>query len=140
MQYAEQHLSHRGVLKNTSGFVYVDVEDDYIHKLLPFLTKEGFEEPPYFGQTDLVGAHISVIYPREVENYHIEEIEECGEEIFFELRECQLAHPPNWKTIDQVYFITVEAPRLDQIREKYGLPKREHNFHITVGVKPLLNK
>jgi hypothetical protein len=49
---------------------------------------------------------------------------------------CKVVHPPKWKEMDEVYFVEVESPELDRLRKKYGLPKREYEFHITIGVKP----
>ena len=140
LSYVEQNLPHHGTLKNSDGFVYVDLDDDYIHKLIPFIQQDGFQEPPYFGDGGLVGAHISVMDSEETAKYGIKEIKEYGEEISFIPQECQVVHPLKWKKMDEVYFIVVEAPELDEIRGKYGLPKREYAFHITVGVKPKMAK
>ena len=86
--------------------------------------------------TILVGAHITVMYSDEIKKYGVERIQECGETIYFIPKECQIVHPPKWQEIDEVYFVVVEAPELDRIREKYRLPKRKYEFHITIGVKP----
>lgn len=129
-------LPHSGVLKESAGFVYVDLDDAYIHKLVTFIQEDGFEEPPYFGSPDLVGAHISVIYSSETKKYGIGEIQECGKTIYFTPKTCQVVHPSEWKEMDAVYIVTVEAPQLDQLKEKYGLPKSKYPFHITIGVKP----
>lgn len=129
IEYAEHQLPHWGVLKNSDGFVYVDLDDDYIHQLVGLI--DGYEEPPYFEGMYTAGAHISVIYPNE----KVGEIEECGQMIPFTIKDCQVVHPPRWKEIDEVYFIVVEAPELDALRMKYGLPKREYEFHITIGIK-----
>ncbi|MGL4348647.1 MAG: hypothetical protein ACRCSV_04240 [Chlamydiales bacterium] len=136
LKYTQNNLPNFGTLKSTNTFVYVDVDDKYVHELIQFIEKSGFQKPPYFGDTDLVGAHITVIYPNEMEQYNLEQINETGSTIFFQPVECKLVTPPNWKEIDQVYFIVVDSPQLDQIREKYGLPNREYKFHITIGVKP----
>lgn len=116
--------------------MYVDLDDAYIHKLVTFIQDKGFEEPPYFGNGNLVGAHISVIYPSELEKGEIEKIQEFGEEIHFEIKACEVVHPPKWQGIDEVYIIVVESPELDRIRMKYGLPAKKYDFHITIGVKP----
>src|ERR1700722_17610094 len=81
LQSAQTEFSNSGVLKNSEGFVYIDLDDDSVHKLVALIEKKGFVEPPYFGNADLVGAHISVVYPDEMEKYHIDEIQECGEVI-----------------------------------------------------------
>lgn len=140
LEYIQKSLPHCGVLKNSGGFVYVDLDDEYIHKLVTFIQKDGFEEPPYFGSAELVGAHISVMYAEEVKKYGVEDIQEYGETIYFVPKTCQVVHPPKWHEIDEVYFIVVEAPELDRIRKKYGLPKKEYDFHITIGVKPKMAK
>lgn len=136
LDYAKKHLPGEGILKSTQNFVYVDIDDAYIHDLISFLKEDGFEEPKYFGTSDLVGAHITVIYPDEIKEYGAKGIAECGEKIPFAPKECKIAHPPQWEDNESVYFIVIDAPELDQIREKYGLPFRAHDFHITIGVKP----
>lgn len=140
LDYIHENLSCHGTLENSDGFVYVDVDDRYIRELIKFIKKEGFEEPPYFGRSDLVGAHITVVYPEEMKKYNVQCIEECGTSIQFIPRSCQIVHPPRWEEIDEVYFIVVDVPQLDDLRKKYGLPKREYDFHITIGVKPKIAK
>ena len=136
LHYVQDHLPKSGVLKLSEGFLYVDVDDAYIHKLISFIEEQGYEEPPYFGGPEMAGAHISVVYAEESKEYGLGEIEECGMTIAFTPKECQVVHPSKWKKVEAVYLIVVEAPELDRIRVKYGLPKREYDFHITVGIKP----
>ena len=78
----------------------------------------------------------------EANNYGLGEVEECGKLIIFTPKQCQVVHPPKWKNKleKSLYLITVEAPKLDRIRKKYGLPRREYEFHITVGIKPKMSK
>ncbi|HSW87395.1 MAG TPA: hypothetical protein VLG49_07865 [Rhabdochlamydiaceae bacterium] len=137
LHYIQSELPQCGILKNREGFVYVDLDDAYIHQLVTFIQDEGFEEPSYFGNENLVGAHISVIYPNEMNK---DKIEEYGEMIHFEIKGCEVVHPPNWQGIDEVYIIVVESPELDRIRMKYGLPIKKYDFHITIGVKPKIVK
>ena len=140
LDYIQKNLPQSGVLKYSGGFVYVDVDDEYIRALVKFIQKDGFVEPPYFGSPDAAGAHITVIYPEEITKYGVEKIDECGETIDFIPKKCQVVRPPQMQDIDEVYFIVVEAPELDLIRKKYDLPKREYDFHITTGVKPKITK
>lgn len=140
LEYVQDNLSHRGVLRKSGNFIYVDVDEDYIDELIGLIQEQGFIEPPYFGREDLVGAHISVIYKDEAKQYQIDSIEECGQLIDFVPKECVVVRPPNWKEMEEVYVIVVEAPQLDRIRMKYGLPKSKYPFHITVGVKPKVKK
>lgn len=131
LEYSQTHLPLTGELKTLDGFVYVDLDDNYIHTLVDFIRDQGFQEPPYFGEK-LIGAHITVFYPSELKN---QISEECGVAVSFTLRECQIVHPPCWQDVEEVYLIVVDAPLLDHIREKYGLPKRQYDFHITIGIK-----
>ncbi len=140
LNYIDKNLPNYGILKRSNGFVYVDLDDEYVHALITFIQQDGFQEPPYFGDAGLVGAHITVMYPEETAKYGIKDMKECGEMVFFVPKKCQVVHPPRWKEIDEVYFIVVDAPQLDKIREKYGLPKQEYDFHITIGVKPKMVK
>jgi hypothetical protein len=133
IEYIENHLVQAGTLKKTpEGFVYVDVDDDYIRQLISFIQNDGFEEPPYFDGPEGVGAHISVLSKEEGKDL---EIEELGQSIQFKVLGCQRVHPPQFKGVQEVYFITVEAPDLDLLRNRYELPKGLYEFHITIGVK-----
>ena len=129
-----QNFSLSGILKADEGFVYVDIEDGFIYRFIDQSSKEGFDLPPYFGP-GLVGAHITVIYPDELQQYGLKDFEGLGERIPFELKECQIVFPKSWEGVEQVFLVTVEAPILDEFREKYGLPKRKYDYHITLGVK-----
>ncbi len=135
LSFAEHHLPHCGVLRQSQDLVYVDVDDNYIHKLAALLQSEGFVEPPYFQEGDGVGAHITVIYPHEIAQYGIAQIAECGELISFTPLHCKIVHPPRLNA-DEVYLIVVDAPQLDQLRTRYGLPPSQYAFHITIAVKP----
>ena len=128
LNYIQENLPNCGVLKNSGGFVYVDVDDEYIHKLVTFIQKDGFKEPPYFGNSDLVGAHITVIYPDEIKKYGVERIQECGEIIHFVPKECQIVRPPKWQEIDEVYFVVVEAPNLIELERNMDYQKENMIF------------
>lgn len=132
-----QELPHWGTLTQlkSDGFVFVNVSNDYIEKLLQILEADGFMSPIQFDGPDPIGAHISVIYGSEAAR--IGNILEEGQVISFTIKDCILVQPNGWNEIEQVYCIVVDAPELDQLRESYGLPKKLYDFHITIGVKPL---
>ena len=132
LTYAKQHFPSSGVLKNTNGFVYLDISDRFIHELVPLIQESGFETPPYFGKESLAGAHISVIFPEELKDVVIDE---CGKRFSFQLTKCITLFPEQFKGVVEFYFLIVEAPELNDLREKYGLAKCEYNFHITIGIK-----
>jgi hypothetical protein len=129
------HLPKQGILsKDERGMVYVKVDNNYIHQLIEFIQLEGFEVPPYFGE-GMHGAHITVMTPEEILYYAVGEIQECGHVVRFEPKQCQIVHPETWNPGELAYLVTVEAPLLHQLREKYVLPANKYDFHITVGVK-----
>jgi hypothetical protein len=135
LDYMEKNMPQRGVIKTTRTFVFVDVDDDYIHKLITFIQEEGFQEPPYFGNPYDEGAHISIIYNDEKAEFGVGDIDECGQVVHFIPKACHIVYPVQWKAVDAVYCLEVEVPELDRIREKYGLPPKKYPFHITIGVK-----
>ncbi|MES2272822.1 MAG: hypothetical protein V4487_01345 [Chlamydiota bacterium] len=133
----ERNFSNSGVLSSSpNGFFYVKVDDGYVHQLNEFVHDMDFEKPPYFGELYDSGAHISVIYPNEI-NGSIPEITELGESILFQVTGCEIFQTPDWEGIEQVYVVLVDSPALDQLRKKYGFFE-EPNFHITIGVKRTL--
>jgi len=132
LEFALEYLPQTGILQqDETGFVYIDIDDAYIHALIPFLKEEGFEKPPYFERANGHGAHISVIYANEGIT---SELEERGSLIAFQIKECQIVHPPQWPDFEFL-LITLECPILDAIRQKYGLPPTKYAYHITIGIK-----
>ncbi len=122
------------LLNNSDGFLYVKVSDEYVHELVRFIQDDGFEEPPYFGQLYSDGAHISVIYSKELEERSPIQIDELHRVFDFKITDCGIFETPSWKGVEAVFVLLVKAPALDQLREKYGLPQ-DHVFHITIGIR-----
>ncbi len=140
LSYIQTKLPLAGVLKKSGNFVYVAVDKAYVHKLIALIHEAGFEEPPYFADAGLVGAHITVINEAECLYYNIKDIPDCGKIIQFTPKNCQIIHldhprSPLSEETDELYLIVVDAPELHQIREKYRLPPAQYDFHITIGVK-----
>lgn len=132
LEYVREHFSQRGVLKHNGDFLYVALEEEYIRDLVGMIPEKGFVAPPYFGELYDTGAHISVIYSREVgEPLAISELGQCFD---FEVKGCHIYYPRHWEGVKAVWVILVDAPELEMLREKYGLSPG-FPFHITVGVK-----
>jgi hypothetical protein len=127
---AKWHLDSTGILKQTpEGLVYLDISDDYIHKLYPFLQEEGLQKPYY-------SAHIPVI--SEQEKSHLEGIQEIGQSFKFSPQKCirlMLKHHPQ---LEEIWMLNVKSPPLEHFREKYKLPSKLHSqeFSIVIAVKP----
>lgn len=142
LKYAEMNLSHVGTLHKTDkGFVYLKVSDDYITQILPLLHNKNLQPPPYFGP-GLVGAHVSIILPGELDWSHPPQFPSMGTEFPFNISHFKMVSSENQpsspytKKVDRYYFFTLEAPALELLRITAGLsPKIDgHDFHITVGV------
>lgn len=132
VQWADKNLPHAGILtEEKDGFVYVKVSDAYIHKLYPFLKMRAYTKPPYFRRQDSVGAHITVFHTKERERTG--PIHEIGRSYHFNL--LRLSSVPS----DTKKFIVLEvsAPKLNKLRQKYGLRPliNNHEFHITIAKK-----
>ena len=138
-----KEVALKGTLhKNDSGFIYVKVDDDVIHGMYTLIDEEGISKPPYFGKGDKkVGAHISAISQDELEekDVNMDDIKEIGDEVNFTLGEMYSTKPDGWDEMKRVFFVSVDAPELKEIRKRYGLPAtykdKGHDFHITVAVE-----
>ena len=134
VNYANEHLPQEGILKiKKDGFVYLKVDDNYIHALFPLLNlkDQGYKEPPYFRSPDAPGAHVSVFY--ENENVRPEEI---GQVFKFELKDIIEVRAGR----DASYAIfQIDAPELEALREKYGLASKlqGHEFHISIAKRKI---
>lgn len=131
VQYAKENLPLEGsLMSNSHGYVYLKVDDGYIHQLFPMLNikNEGYKEPPFFRRKSSPGAHISVFYSNE----HIHP-KELGKKFSFELKKVAIVKQKGSKYV----VLQVESPELEKLREKYGLgPKLYgHEYHISIGKK-----
>ncbi len=136
VDYVFEQFDNVGVIRQDgSGMVYVDIPDDYIHKLHPFLVEEGFQLPTSLDGPRALGAHISVIYGGEAHKSNIGWILERNTKVFFQVTGCKIV-PLNQEGYESACVLTIHAPNLNQLRKKYGLPEMKHEFHITIGMKP----
>ena len=130
----------KGVLRrNEQGHVYLDIDNQFILSLLPYLLIHGLTRPPYFNLfSSPNGAHISVISAREAHFQDIVGIQEIGQEFEFEIEGLYSVNPHSWPEIEQVWFFKVRSPDLERLRRKYFLPARPggHPFIIATAVRP----
>jgi hypothetical protein len=114
------------------NLVYLDIDDDFIHKTYPMLLFPHIRKPNYFNENP-IGAHISIIYPEEkiyllpedMHQKHQFDIEGLYSAILFEKK----------------YFVLkVKSLSLTQLRLKYNLhekpcyKKHSLEFHITIAL------
>ena len=132
--------------KNSSGMIYLDLDNDWVFKALDVLRDFGYIRPPFFVYPPTpVGAHVKVITKREAENYHLieenREIPHLGEEFEFKVVKAFVSYPRTNKFgLDTRFKIKVEVtPKLLKIRRDLTgktTPPR-NGFFIVVGVRNL---
>lgn len=136
--YRALKLKPVGKLKiSPDNLIYLDIDDDYIHQLHPLLPDPHTTKPDYFGE-NLIGAHISVIYPEE--NTVLEKID-LGNEHSFKIKQLFSAILSS----KRYYALSIFSPSILQLRKKYCLPPtllfKNHSvdLHITIGVRSLID-
>jgi hypothetical protein len=119
---------------SANNFVYLNIDDGYVHRLFPLLQQDSLiKKPDYFGE-GLAGAHISVVYPEE--NRLISQ-ENLNNEYPFKIKELVAADIDSKK----YYVLLVESSGLLQLRREIGLSDKLCSYkgylidlHITIGV------
>lgn len=129
-----EKLPKTGILKQRKNYVYLALNNQYIHSLYPII--ENFDnksqKPPYFRKDDPIGSHVSVMYEKETANLNIEEV---NRSFNFTLNKLKLVESKG----KSYYVLEIESPELEKLRLKYGLTKllNRFKFHITVAIKEL---
>lgn len=131
----------KGTLKrNALNHVYLDIDDQFIHSLTPYLRSQGLVRAPYFNLFDSPdGAHITTIPSREFFFQSLTPLPEEGLSFSFEIEGLySLTAPASWPEVDEVWFFKVHSPELEQLRRRHFLPPRPngHSFLIALAVKP----
>lgn len=134
VEYAKANLPLEGqLIIKSDGYVYLKLDDRYIHELFPLLgvEDEGYSEPPFFRSEESPGAHISVF---DVDEQIIPE--ESDETFYFEPTKIVRIRPSKYASY---VILQVYSPQLEQLREKYGLNPKKHGneFHISIAKKTL---
>jgi hypothetical protein len=131
----------KGTLKrNKQGLVYLDIDDQFILALYPYLRSQGLARPPFFNLfSSPDGAHITVVPTRESLFQDLGPLKEEGEQFSFEIEGLySLSNPGSWPEVEKVWFFKVRCPELEKVRRKYFLPPLPggHSFMIALAIKP----
>ena len=125
------------VLKqDTNGFVYLDINDDFIKNLHQTFAPAEAQLPPYFGPGK-AGAHISVILKDESQPGQLA-LAEIGQSFAFRLVNINTVQPKGFTDVNRVWFLTTACSQMGDLRAKYGLSSRihgDHDFHLTFAVQ-----
>lgn len=128
-----EEVALEGVLRQSKdGFVYLDINYNVPEAFRSMIPVDDLKDPAS-ASDKYVGAHISVMHSDEIGK---KKIEELGDKFEFFVKGVETVKPDGWEEVNRVYFITVDSPDLEKLREKYDLPAKykDHNFHITVAV------
>jgi hypothetical protein len=130
---------HGQLRQNKQGFIYLDVNNQFINAMLPHLRTEGLTRPPYFNLFIAPeGAHVPIISKREADFHYLDEIKELGQSFSFVIEGLYSSKPDTWPEVEEVWFLKVQSPELEALRQRYFLTTlpNGHDFHIAVAVKP----
>ncbi|MDE3045727.1 MAG: hypothetical protein KGJ02_03690 [Verrucomicrobiota bacterium] len=124
--------------QSPQGFFYLDIDNQFITALLPYLRFQGLIRPPYFNLFHLLGAHIPILSSREAKFHYLEGLKELGQEYDFEVEGLYSLEPDNWPEVEEVWFFNVRSPALEALRRRYfltALPSG-HPFPIAIAIHP----
>jgi len=125
--------------RNPTGYIFLDLDDNWIFSVRFEMEKFGYEIPPYFLGAQAVGAHISVV-PADIANkykYKKEDVE-IGKKIEFKVVRAGPSFPTRrWYGAEAVYKIWVKSAELDKVCMETAGPeyKPPGGFNIVVGVR-----
>ena len=133
-------LPREGYLaRNPTGYIFLDLDDDWIFSVQDEMEKFGYEVPPYFFGPQAVGAHVSVV-PANLAKDHKEGMVEVGKRVEFEVVRASTTFPIRyWYGTEAVFKIWVKSPELTRISKKiagsrYNPPG---GFNIVVGIRTI---
>ncbi|NGX34601.1 MAG: hypothetical protein K1060chlam1_00954 [Candidatus Anoxychlamydiales bacterium] len=131
-------LKFEGTIRQAkNGFIYLDIDDEFIYQINKLFKENNMEVPPYFGK-DRAGAHISIFSAEEAKKYNLFNIDDIGKKITFDISYFTNLKPLGFKGVDNLSMVGLNSSELEKIRQKYSLSSKmhgSHDFHITTGVK-----
>jgi len=130
---------HGFLKQNKQGMIYLDVDNQFITAITPHLRTKGLIRPPYFNLFIAPeGAHIPVVSKREADFHYLENMKELSKPFSFYIEGLYSSKPDTWPEVEEVWFLKVESPELEALRQRYFLTSKPngHAFHIVVAVKP----
>ena len=136
------HLPTVGyITRNPTGYVFLDLDDEWIFSLETIMEKFGYEVPPYFYGGQSVGAHVTVLPAVYGENHQDTEVD-VGRKIKFKVTGAGAMFPTyRWYGTEAVYMIHIESRELDDVLKGFNEPEYDGpaygGWHIVVGVRSL---
>jgi len=128
-----ENIPMEGILRKDGSFFYVTVPKEFGEAVYKAIEEEGMQRPEDT-------PHISVFLKDETEGKSISEV---GQKFQFEVDGIESCNPDDWDEMEKVWFVKCKSPQLEGLRKKHGLTPLihgNHNFHITIAVKPAIKK
>ena len=124
-----------------TGYVYLDVDDEWIFSLSKMMEKFGYETPPYFYGAGATGAHVSLLPAAIGEKYKERDVE-VGRKVEFSVTGASPLYPTyRWYGTEALYMVWIESEELDQFIDSFNDPDYDGpgygKFHIVVGVRSI---
>ena len=136
ISYIGSILPVAGTLQQTSsGFIYLDIANEYITSIIPFFNDPSIDKPPYFEKPFTAGAHIPIATSYE-EKKLFSSIP-IGEVFSFSVTGCYKSTLIYDIKNKYVWYLTISSDELQGLRRSLGLsslPDGE-TFYITVAYK-----
>jgi hypothetical protein len=123
------------------GHVYLSIATNYslVDPLLSFFFSEVV--PRHFKQVYFspeLGVHCTVMSPAESARCKALGLQrELGKKFSFHIKGCYASDVHSDSFIEKAWFLLIDCPELEQLREYYLLPARPagHEFHVTLLMK-----
>lgn len=66
-QVLQSLAKHGPIVKKRDHYTYIDIDDRYVHDVYPLIETAERLKPNYFcKQSEFIGAHVSLLYPKEL--------------------------------------------------------------------------
>ena len=131
---------HGYVTMNSTGYVFLDLDDDWIFKLGDVMAEYGFETPPYFYGTEPTGAHVTMV-PANLSSRFSKDNVPLGKKVNFQVVKAKVFYPKRrWYGTEAGYFVWIKSNELLKISRSLAGPRYNPSygmFHIVVGVRSI---
>lgn len=136
ISYINSVLPIAGTLKQqNNGYLYLDLANEYITSVIPFLDDPSIDLPPYYDGTFTDGAHISIA-TKEEEKKLFSPLP-IGDAFSFTITGCFKAKLLYDIENKYVWYLTIYSEELSALRTSIGLSPMPNNetFYITLAYK-----
>ena len=123
-----------------TGYVFLDLDDEWIFSVSSMMEKYGYETPPYF-YGEATGAHVTLLPGFVGEKYKDRDVE-VGREVEFSVTGASPLYPTyRWYGMEALYMVWIESQELEEFIESFNDPEYDGpgygKFHIVVGVRSI---